>query len=223
MAMPEHVRERLKEHAAKNKGRTNLMGLDRVLGLVALDYAQEQDGCETRWKLGGDGYLSEIGQSFGSGGVKTRYDEGHAIRSRCNFRCPWVRLSYAPQWLKDELANRFPHRFISFVVRGLHETAPVFPLGRVMEFFKFLWPTQNDLADRCKKYLTGYTENYTLRNPGVGTRIRMTETALNKPGVQGRIIGVSAWNIEVMYDDSSEQYAEMISRQYAGKRWVTIV
>lgn len=222
MAMPEHVRERLRLHAAQNKGRTNLMGLDRVLGLVALDYAQEQDECESRWQLRGNGWVTEIGHQFGSGGVKTRYDEVSRVHSRFGLTCPWVRLSYAPEWLKDELTNRFPHRFISFPVRGVWQSAPVFPLGRVMEFLKFVWPLTNELGDRCKKYLTGYTENYTRRNPGVGAEIRMADTAIFKPGVAGKIIGVSAWNIEVVFD-SDVANAEMLSRRYAGQRWVTIV
>ena len=50
--------------------------------------------------------------------------------------------------------------------------APVFPLGRVMEFLRFLWPDRTQLEDRVHKYVNGYSEGYIQRWPGIGTVIQ---------------------------------------------------
>ena len=171
MALPDSVRERLKAIAEANKGRKNLNGLDRNLGGVALDWVLDQDGHRDVWVLRADGdlYRNEI---FHTDGIPTRYDEGHRVKNCHYLKCPWVHLSYAPQWLKDELHARWGSRKITYMVRGVATTAPVFPVAVVMELLKFLWP--DDYQDKARKYVTGYSDAYVNRHPGVGAKVRIT-------------------------------------------------
>jgi len=198
--MSNEDRERLREHATANKGRTNLMGLDRTLGLAALDYVQEQSTKTLAgWNFRASGhswydvsavpYLRILLYD-----LKTAYDEGRRVRSRYSVRCSWVRLSYAPQWLKDEFANRWGARQIVYTVRGILVNAPVFPLGPVMEFLRFIWPGEQrdglicvdyeNLEDRAKRYLTGYSEGYCLRWPGVGQSLRFADGVRKVTSIQ---------------------------------------
>lgn len=173
MALPDHIKQRLANHAAANKGRTNLMGLDRTLGGVALDWAQENPERCAEWKLNAAGALSYRYYAMSDPervylySVKTRYDEPGKLKTRYALDVPWVRLSFAPDWLKEQFALRFPSRRIAFETYDGRQSAPVFPIGVVAEFLRFLWPPRQDgtpaadrdLEDRCRKYLTGYSEN----------------------------------------------------------------
>ena len=200
MALSEETRQRLAEHAAKNKGRTTLAGLDQVLAGVALDFVQENDERCGRWVFRADGTIrySEYPdpESHYASGLRGRYDEPKKLLSRHSLLLPWVRLSYAPDWLKTEFANRFPSRRIVFFTPGRATSDHVFPIGRVAEFFRFLWPEYSDYQPRMVKYLTGYSENYIQRWPGVGARVRM---ALDHPlyaGWEGRVSEVQPVEIE---------------------------
>ena len=165
--MTDEVRERLKAAAERNKGRKNLMGLDKTTGLVALDFVQEQDGERTTWILRADGTLEGTGVNLFKL-IPCRHHESVAILPvhqktrvhRYTLQCPWVRLSYAPQWLKDELQTRWPSKKIIYNVRDYQIVAPVFPLAVICEWFRFIWPDREDFAEKTSKYITGYSENY---------------------------------------------------------------
>lgn len=179
------ARARLKAAAEAKKaataGRASLMGLDRTLGLVALDYAQERrdDVAAARWEGWGDGRVCY--GTYGEPGACRLFDLA-ATWKPSNSRgaatkCPWVRLSYAPEWIKDELSKRFGRTTTTFRTRGLSQSAPVFPLGVVMEFLRFVWNRpDDDLEAKVQRYTHLYSDNYVWRHPGVGTLVEKADT-----------------------------------------------
>ncbi len=206
MALPEHVREKLRLHALKNKGRTNLTGLDRSAGLAGIDYVMEH--CEEaikRWGFRADGtlrYDTAKGESFDrylNANCRTHYDEGQAVPNRYFVHCPWVRLGYTADWIKDELALRWPHRFISFMVRDEIKHDRVFPVGVACEFLRFLWPTREEFNPRAEKYVNRYSEGYIQRHPGIGARIRMKESQW-RAGDLCTVTGINTYIIQVTFD-----------------------
>lgn len=209
MPLSEDARQRLKAAAEKKKGRNNLMGLERALAAVAVDRARERldDGTAPRWTFRADGGLDsakhEHGRQIGFGGLRTRYDEDAKLRSRYTLKCPWVRLSFAPDWLKDALQAAFGCRFISYHTRMGWASDRAFPVTPVMEVLTFIWPPMptgkpwpefdiTDLWDRTKKYVTGYSEAYTRKHPGVGARIRLGATHPRLSGGEYVVSKVSA-------------------------------
>jgi hypothetical protein len=188
--LSDEVRERLRQAAAKKKGRDTLMGLEQAIGMSGIDWLHEPEQQEAvkQWDLRADGYLygpkvTEYNRLWAYG-ISCRYDEGRSIHSRHALKCPWVRLSYAPDWLKTNLAAAFPSRKIAYALRGQYVTAPVFPTGVVVEWFRYIWDGE-DLKVRLRKYLTGYTEAYIQRNPGVGAKVRIQR--LTYPVISGDV------------------------------------
>lgn len=213
MALPKHVRERLRLHALKNKGRTNLTGLDRNVGLVAIDYVMEH--CEDaikRWGLRADGTLrynslpgEEFGRYLSAKSCRTHYDEGKAVPNRYFVHCPWVRLGYTADWIKDELALRWPRRFISFSVRGAIKHDRVFPVGVACEFLRFLWPAREDFYPRAEKYVNGYSKGYVQRHPGIGATVELLKDVMGlRAGLRGQVTRTTHTALFVQLDDSVE-------------------
>lgn len=170
MPLSDEVRERLRLHALKNQGRSTLMGLDRTLAGAALDNVQDRDGELTTWVLRCDGYLEKrlVGDWMTISEVRTVRAPEEKNGRPYGTRCEWVRLSYAPEWLKVDIAARWPSRRISYWARDKQMYDWALPLSQMCEFLTFCWPAYQDFSPRARKYLTGYTERYVLQNPGQG-------------------------------------------------------
>lgn len=222
MPLDDATKARLKAAADAKKGRTNLKGLDRTLGLVALDKVQDGDGERAEWSLRANGNLL-IGDVLSYFEIGTRYYENCRGGNRYRLQCPWVRLSYAPEWLKEELAARWPSRKIVYHIRGVATTAPVFPVAIVGELFKFLWP--EEWQDKATKYWTGYSEAYVQKWPGVGALLRVTHYSGNPVDWVGRKIESSGYLTSPWFsivEEPPQGATEQIILGNASDRWEVI-
>jgi len=184
------------------KGRSTLQGLDRTLGLVAFDWVQENG--PQPLLVTADGMLRfDLAPNLANDGLEwdRRMPNGKGIRcrgtqeerpNRNKIPCPWVRLSYCPQWIRDELANRWTVRYVAVQQRkqgaeaAYHWTThQVFPFDVVISWFRFIWPEEKEWLGRAMKYLTGFSEAYVQKLPGVGATIKVTKSKwpdLMEPG-----------------------------------------
>ncbi len=218
MPLDQATRERLRAAALKNKGRSNLMGLDQTLGLVALDNVQDRDGELPKWTLRADGHLRHAQGGTFAFDVRCHYDEV-AKRGKYQINCPWVRVSYAPDWLKEQFAARWDKRTITYHAMGQPKHAPVFPVAPVMEFFKFVWPASEDLEDRVRKYLNGYAESWIQKRPGPGAVMRAGADEIEM--LRGRIGTVSQTVGPFVYINMDDDAAPVTTHR-AGGKWTVI-
>lgn len=170
------------------RGRDTLRGLDQLTGKVALDFVQENDVPTVR--LRGDRCL--LFNPYTTPRGHTEFNEIRAFTCRTRHHTqdsylpakerlyPWVKISWCPQWVKDELCARFTSRRIwqsvQFGNREGREQYPVFPTDVVIAWFRFLWPVEKAWLFRSEKYLTGFTEEYIQSCPGIGAKLRTPDS-----------------------------------------------
>lgn len=187
--MTDEDKARLKAYAQTKKGRDTLSGLDYALGMIALDHTQEKPAlpkveakADGRIKVEGAWtFVQRADKYWGTRDaiVPFSYAVPKPSYRREFFR--WVRLRFAADWQVAELSKRFPSRKVVYEkYQGPGEPtvlaeATLHPLDVVVDWFRFLWPDEQEWAARLIKYAHGYTNNYIMRFPGVGTEVVTSE------------------------------------------------
>lgn len=203
--MSDAAKARLREAAEKRKGRDTLMGLDRVLGLVAFDYVQEERGgplAEVKIYHSGDVGIRESGRSAFSvvtSELETFRIGRYVLRAerKTDPVINYVHLGRCPEWIEQEFANRWGARKVAtHKFRGPgkgHEwqTVTVVPIVQALAWFRFLWPEPKQWCSRVEKYMNGYTDGWLGTYPGVGSRVHITQFRNAAVDVTAEICGIT--------------------------------
>jgi hypothetical protein len=210
--MTAEAKARLQAAAAAKKaryaGRETLAGLDPTTGLVLLDRVQDNDGARADYRLrgtAGDGAELTVGAEYPPLARDVKFRFVRSLRERPNgpikiardkqngCRLPWVRVKHAPAWLIQQFAARWDYRTI-FVDEyrpdgSIKFTRPLFPTAVVIDFFKTLWADDEPepFAERCRKYLVGYTDWCVRVSPGVGSLVTCSDASF--AGIAGEVVG----------------------------------
>lgn len=187
--MTDETKARLREIALANKGRKNLKGLDRTLGLIAFDYVLDQEGGSTLppFRLSFKGTLSYINGPDLEHPVTDRFGWPYRIacyrtdreRARHHLWCKWVRLKHCQPWQVEEFANRWPSRKVAGKTyqgpnaASYWQTVTLHPLDVMIAWLRFLWPEEQEWAERARKYVVGFTDGYVHDHPGVGAKVEL--------------------------------------------------
>lgn len=164
--MTPEVAAKLKAHTDAKKGRTTLMGLDRTVGLIGLDWVQEkvEDGTLPSVRVGRSGALYQrIGDQPEE---KTPYilrfwwtkSERKGVMSPIR----WCRLKRCPEWVVEEFGRRWGlsqtrYSYYDGVGTAYRDT-PLVPFVQTLEWFRWLWP--NEVQKKLSTYVCGYTDRY---------------------------------------------------------------